>query len=214
MRLDLPIIIQTILLDPSGAIWTDGASNVTRLDLSGAVWFDRRIRLVVEARSARRSVRGGQNLSARRVGLPQNLTGRHPVRDPRTSYLSCYARFGVARSPSVVEDGCCGGGFGGPCGRAPGLVGTRGPASSQPGGLPGSVWEDTLCGRPRSSPVPGWRPSNIRWKPADDASPCSPSTSAPAPYQRPGDSPCQGEASSVMQASTDEPLQVVGLFQS
>ena len=109
MRLDLPMIIQTILLDPSGAVWTDGASNVSRLDLYGAVWFDPSIRLVVEARSARRSVRGGQNLSARRVGLPQNLTGRHPVRDPRTSYLSRYARFGVACSPSVVEDGCCGG---------------------------------------------------------------------------------------------------------
>jgi hypothetical protein len=38
-------------------------------------------------RSARRLVRGGQNLSARRVGLPQNLPGRHPLRDPRTSYL-------------------------------------------------------------------------------------------------------------------------------
>ena len=43
-----------------------------------------------------------------------------------------YARFGVVCSPSGVEDGCCGGGFGGPPSRAPGLVGTRGPASSQP----------------------------------------------------------------------------------
>jgi hypothetical protein len=31
------LIIQTILLDPSGAIWTDGPSNVSRLDPSGAV---------------------------------------------------------------------------------------------------------------------------------------------------------------------------------
>jgi hypothetical protein len=30
---------------------------------------------------------------------------------------------------------------------------------------------------------------NIRWKLAGDASPCSPRLLAPAPYQRPGDSP-------------------------
>jgi hypothetical protein len=34
------LIIQTILLDPSGAIWTDGPSNVSRLDPSGAVQID------------------------------------------------------------------------------------------------------------------------------------------------------------------------------
>jgi hypothetical protein len=34
------MIIQTILLDPSGAVWTDGASNVSRLDPSGAVQID------------------------------------------------------------------------------------------------------------------------------------------------------------------------------
>ena len=44
-------------------------------------------------------------------------------------------------------------------------------------------------GRPSSSPVVGWRPSNMAWNPATDASPCSPSEVAPAPYQRPGDSP-------------------------
>ena len=26
----IPMIIQTILLDPSGAVWSDGASNVSR----------------------------------------------------------------------------------------------------------------------------------------------------------------------------------------
>ena len=31
------LIIQTILLDPSKAVWSDGASNVSRLDPSGAV---------------------------------------------------------------------------------------------------------------------------------------------------------------------------------
>jgi hypothetical protein len=30
------MIIQTILLDPSGAVWTDEAPNVSRLDPSGA----------------------------------------------------------------------------------------------------------------------------------------------------------------------------------
>jgi hypothetical protein len=34
------MIIQTILLYPSGAVWTDEASNVSRLDPSGAYWVD------------------------------------------------------------------------------------------------------------------------------------------------------------------------------
>jgi hypothetical protein len=34
------LIIQTIVLDPSGAVWTDGSSNVSRLDPSGAVQVD------------------------------------------------------------------------------------------------------------------------------------------------------------------------------
>jgi hypothetical protein len=40
MRLIIPMIIQTIGLDPSGAVWTDEASNVSRLDPSGAVQVD------------------------------------------------------------------------------------------------------------------------------------------------------------------------------
>jgi hypothetical protein len=32
----IPMIIQTIFLDLSGAVWTDEASNVSRLDPSGA----------------------------------------------------------------------------------------------------------------------------------------------------------------------------------
>jgi hypothetical protein len=32
----IPMIIQTILLDPTGAVWTDGAPDVSRLDPSGA----------------------------------------------------------------------------------------------------------------------------------------------------------------------------------
>jgi hypothetical protein len=34
------LIIQTIGLYPSGVVWTDGASNVSRLDPSGAVQVD------------------------------------------------------------------------------------------------------------------------------------------------------------------------------
>jgi hypothetical protein len=34
------LIIQTILLYPSGAVWTDDASHVSRLDPSGAVQID------------------------------------------------------------------------------------------------------------------------------------------------------------------------------
>jgi hypothetical protein len=36
----IPMIIQTILLDPPGAVWTDEASNVSRLDPCEAVWSD------------------------------------------------------------------------------------------------------------------------------------------------------------------------------
>jgi len=36
----IPMIIQTILLYPSGAVWTDEPPNVSRLDPSGAVQVD------------------------------------------------------------------------------------------------------------------------------------------------------------------------------
>jgi hypothetical protein len=36
----IPLIIQTIGLDPSGAVWTDEASNVSRPDRSAAVQID------------------------------------------------------------------------------------------------------------------------------------------------------------------------------
>ena len=36
----IPIIIQTVLLCPSGAVWTGGSSNVSRLDPSGTVRSD------------------------------------------------------------------------------------------------------------------------------------------------------------------------------
>jgi hypothetical protein len=34
------MIIQTILLYPSGAVWTDSASNLSSLDPSGAIQID------------------------------------------------------------------------------------------------------------------------------------------------------------------------------
>ena len=40
VRLDHPLIIQTILLEPSGAVWTDEASSVGSLDPSGADQVD------------------------------------------------------------------------------------------------------------------------------------------------------------------------------
>jgi hypothetical protein len=43
----IPMIIQTIGLDLSGAVWTDSASNVSRPDPSGAVQVDASIRLVI-----------------------------------------------------------------------------------------------------------------------------------------------------------------------
>jgi hypothetical protein len=36
----IPLIIQSILLDPPGAVWTEKASNVSRLDPSGADQID------------------------------------------------------------------------------------------------------------------------------------------------------------------------------
>jgi hypothetical protein len=36
----IPMMIQTIGLDPSGAVWTDEASCVSRLDPSGAIQVD------------------------------------------------------------------------------------------------------------------------------------------------------------------------------
>jgi hypothetical protein len=39
-RLIIRLIIQTIRRDPSGAVWTDGASNVSRPDPPGAVQVD------------------------------------------------------------------------------------------------------------------------------------------------------------------------------
>ena len=66
------LIIQTILLYPSGAVWTDGPSNVSRLDPSGAVQIDAEHparNRKVEGRSCTRLAALGV-LSASRLGAP------------------------------------------------------------------------------------------------------------------------------------------------
>jgi hypothetical protein len=40
VRLIIRLIIQTILLQPSGPVWIDAASNVSRQDPTSAVRFD------------------------------------------------------------------------------------------------------------------------------------------------------------------------------
>jgi hypothetical protein len=40
MRFDHPLIIQTIRQDPSGSVWIDDPSNVSRPDPSGAAQTD------------------------------------------------------------------------------------------------------------------------------------------------------------------------------
>jgi hypothetical protein len=57
------MIIQTILLDPSGAVWTDEPSNVSRLDPPGAIQID------AEHPSRNRKVAGSVSTCRRRVGL-------------------------------------------------------------------------------------------------------------------------------------------------
>jgi hypothetical protein len=71
------MIIQTILLYPSGAVWTDEASNVSRLDPSGAVQVDaehparnRKVRVLPEA---------GSTLGACRETLGQRPGSKRPA---------------------------------------------------------------------------------------------------------------------------------------
>jgi hypothetical protein len=58
------MIIQTILLDPSGAVWADGASNPSSLDPSGTVQVDAehpaRNRKVVGSNPTSGSISAGQ----------------------------------------------------------------------------------------------------------------------------------------------------------
>jgi hypothetical protein len=62
------LIIQTILLDPTGAVWTHEAPNVSRLDPSGAVQVDAerpsRNRKVVGSNPTSGSKTAGQSMCA------------------------------------------------------------------------------------------------------------------------------------------------------
>jgi hypothetical protein len=64
------LIIQTILLDPSGAVWTDEAPNVSRLNPSGAVQID------AENPSRNRKVELESLLVGGPVQLPTSLRWR------------------------------------------------------------------------------------------------------------------------------------------
>jgi hypothetical protein len=63
------MIIQTIGLDPTGAVWTDEASNVSSLDPSGADQIDAehpsRNRKVVGSNPTSGSITAGQELSSK-----------------------------------------------------------------------------------------------------------------------------------------------------
>ncbi len=69
----IPMIIQTILLDPSGAVWTDSASNMSRRDPSGAVPVDAenptRNRKVEGSNPSSGSISAGKGHQARRANL-------------------------------------------------------------------------------------------------------------------------------------------------
>ena len=84
----IPMIIQAILMDPTGAIWTDEASNVSSSDPSGAVQADAEPRLV---------------------------TGRSSVRiRPSTSRETCW----LLSARRACRHRCHAGDVGRPCGRS------------------------------------------------------------------------------------------------
>jgi hypothetical protein len=96
MRLIIPMIIQTIGLDPSGAIWTDAASNVSSLDPSGAVQVD------AEHPSRNRKVEGSNPSSGSRTAgqtasrvLPTRQRQQAVIPLDWTSRLRRIARFAV-----------------------------------------------------------------------------------------------------------------------
>jgi hypothetical protein len=70
----IPVIIQTIRLDPSRSVWIDRASNVSRPDPSGTDQID------VEHQATDLAV-GGSNLSRRAKGA-----GQWPERIARDAY--------------------------------------------------------------------------------------------------------------------------------
>src|SRR4029450_1500720 len=78
-----PLIIHTILLYPSGAVWTDGPSNVSSLDPSGAVQID------AEHPSRNRKVAG-------------RLSGKDARRELRGQIIPCLQGQGGAVRPSAA----------------------------------------------------------------------------------------------------------------
>jgi hypothetical protein len=83
MRLDHPLIIQTILLYPSRAIWTDEAPNVSSQDPSEAVQID------AEHPSRNRKVAG-------------RLSGKDARRELRGQIIPCLQGQGGAVRPSAA----------------------------------------------------------------------------------------------------------------
>jgi len=86
------LIIQTILLYPSGAVWTDEASNVSRLDPSGADQID------AEHPSRNRKVVGsnptsGSKTTGQRVFLTSPTAQRQPAVIP---FVGCGAEGATA----------------------------------------------------------------------------------------------------------------------
>jgi hypothetical protein len=77
------LIIQTIGLDPSGAVWTDGAGNVSRLDPSGADQIDAkhptRNRKVVGSNPTSGSKTAGQRLCHQAPTKPPQIAATTPI---------------------------------------------------------------------------------------------------------------------------------------
>jgi hypothetical protein len=86
----IQLIIQTILLDPSGAVWTDDASNVSRLDPSGAVQID------AEHPSRNRLVAGLRPASPAWPGLADRCGRSH-----NQAWVGCIVWSATARSSTV-----------------------------------------------------------------------------------------------------------------
>jgi hypothetical protein len=79
MRLIIPMIIQTIGLDPSKAVWTESVSNLSSLDLSGADQIDAehpaRNRKVVGSNPTS----GSTNQQVRAYSAPLRYVGVRPI---------------------------------------------------------------------------------------------------------------------------------------
>jgi hypothetical protein len=100
----IPMIIQTIGLDPSGAVWTDEALNVSRLDPSGAYWVDaehpsrnRNVQVNASGRLGACRIQGRSGSIRAAVGRPK---------DREISPPSAKDRHGATAPPSPSTCGC------------------------------------------------------------------------------------------------------------